>query len=59
MDTITINTGLKAPFYSPALLEVLEVINLTRCIALLPWLLDCFIEDSKLADFPDAVNKAS
>jgi len=59
IDTNAINTGLKATFYGPALLVVLEVINLARCIVLLPWLLDYFIEDSKLADFPDTVNKAS
>ena len=42
-----------------ALLIVPEVINFARYIALLPWLLALFIEDRKLIDFSEAINKAS
>jgi len=55
----TNNTGLEVPFCGLALLVVPEVINYARCTALLPWLLALFIEDRKLGDFSEAVNKAS
>ena len=55
----TNNTGLEAPLCGPALLTVLEIINYTRCTALLPCLLALFIEDRKLTDSSEAVNKAS
>jgi len=55
----TTNTGLEAPLHGWALLIVPEVINFSRCIVLLPWLLALFIEGCKLSDFSEAVNKAS
>ena len=49
---------LEATLCSPTFLIVLEIINLARqhCIATL--VASLFIEDGKLTDFPNAVNKA-